>query len=157
MSDCFSLLDWERYASAKEKFLSFDHIVDKGVLAQLTWYSDLKQFERLQMTPQTVLIVDEAGMIGTSQWHDLLSYAHHAGAKVIAVGDDHQFKAIEAGDFFRELKGQSHARGQLFSLNTIRRQKVEWMQRASHCFAELNIQQGLALYEQHGHIHGIVA
>lgn len=144
---------WNRYASAQEKFLSFDRIVDKGVLEQFTWYKDLKQFEHVQMTSNTVLIVDEAGMIGTSQWHDLLSFAHQTGAKIIAVGDDNQYKAIEAGDFFRELKARSHARGQLFSLNTIRRQKVEWMRQASHSFAELNIQQGLSMYEQHGHIH----
>ncbi len=144
---------WERYAFAHETFLSFDRIVDKGVLEQFTWYKDLKQFEHLQLTSKSVLIVDEAGMIGTSQWHDLLSFAHRAGAKIIAVGDDNQFSAIEAGDFFRELKDQSHTRGLLFSLNTIRRQKVEWMRQASHRFAELNIQQGLSMYEQRGHVH----
>ena len=144
---------WERYASAQEKFLSFDRIVEKGALEQYTWYKDLVQFEHLQLTSKSVLIVDEAGMIGTSQWHDILSFAHKAGAKVIAVGDDNQFSAIEAGDFFRELKEQAHVRGQLFSLNTIRRQKVEWMRQASHSFAELNIQQGLSMYEQNGHIH----
>ncbi len=144
---------WDRYASAKENFLSFDRIVNKGVLEQFTWYKDLKQFEHVQMTSKSVLIVDEAGMIGTSQWHDLLSFAHQAGAKIIAVGDDNQFSAIEAGNFFRELKEQSYARGQLFSLNTIRRQKIEWMRQASHSFAELNIQQGLSMYEQQGHIH----
>ena len=144
---------WERYASAQEKFLSFDRIVDKGVLEQFSWYKDLKQFEHLQMTSDTVLIVDEGGMIGASQWRDILSFANKANAKVIAVGDDNQFGAIEAGDFFRELKDQSHARGQLFSLNIIKRQDSEWMRQASHCFSELNIQQGLSMYEQRGHIH----
>ncbi len=144
---------WNTYKDAQEKFLSFDRMVDKGVLEQFEWYQALKQLERYQLTPKTVLIIDEAGMVGTSQWHDLLAHAHRAGAKVIAVGDDHQFKAIEAGDFFRELKERSSECGHLFYLNTIRRQRIEWMRQASHHLAELNIQEGLSLYEQQGHIH----
>ena len=147
------LFCWDRYTTAQDKFYSFTSIIDDGLLKQLDWYHDLQSLEHYQLTKGTILIVDEAGMIGTRQWHELLAHANRVGAKVIAVGDDHQFKAIEAGDFFRELKERAFSNERLFQLHTIRRQRVEWMRDASHLMAELNIQEGLALYEKHGHIH----
>jgi len=125
----------------------------EGGLKQLEWYRDLKRFEGSRMNERTVMIVDEAGMIGTRQWEALLYHAEKAGAKVIAVGDDHQFKAIEAGDFFREIKAKAGASHQLFTLQTIRRQKHAWMCEASRDLSELNIQKTLSTYEQHGHVH----
>jgi ATP-dependent exoDNAse (exonuclease V) alpha subunit len=97
------LYQWNRYQMATERFLSFDSVMEEGLFKQLGWYKDLKRFEAAKLTKDTVLIVDEAGMIGTRQWGELLVHVQQAGAKLIAVGDDNQFKAIEAGDFFREF------------------------------------------------------
>ncbi|MBP9829103.1 MAG: AAA family ATPase, partial [Proteobacteria bacterium] len=147
------IYQWERYHAAQEKFLSFDSVMEEGVFKQLDWYQDLKRFEGLALTDKTVLIVDEAGMVGTRLWNQLLVHAKIAGAKLIAVGDDHQFKAIEAGDFFRELKTQAAVSNTLFELNTIYRQRSAWMQEASTKFANLEIQEALQSYEHHGHVH----
>lgn len=144
---------WGKYQSACDKFLSFDAIVDEGLLKQLDWYKDLKKYEKFALTDKHVVVVDEAGMIGTRQWQELLTHVGNVGAKLIAVGDDHQFKAIEAGDFFREIKAKANEYNRLFSLNTIRRQKADWMIKASTNLAELNISEGLSAYEQNGHIH----
>jgi ATP-dependent exoDNAse (exonuclease V) alpha subunit len=38
-------LIWNSYKSACDKFLSFDAIVDEGILKQLDWYQDLKKYE----------------------------------------------------------------------------------------------------------------
>ncbi len=158
------LYKWDSYQAASEKFLSFNNVMEEGLFKQLQWYKDLQRYGRSQLTKDTVLIVDEAGMVGTRQWGELLTHVQKAGAKLIAVGDDNQFKAIEAGDFFRELKDQAsqaeqQAREQnsqttnLFSLQEIRRQRHEWMRQASHQLAELNISEGLSAYEQQGHIN----
>ena len=69
----FWLYRWERYQAAEEKFLSLNAIMHEGVLKQLDWYRDLKRFESSKLTEATVMIVDEAGMIGTRLWHDLLN------------------------------------------------------------------------------------
>lgn len=152
------LYQWERYQSAQKKFLSFNSVMTEGLFKQLQWYQDLKRYEKAQLTSKSILIVDEAGMIGTRQWNELLAHVKRIGAKLIAVGDDHQFKAIEAGDFFRALKdhaskAQKTDRQQLFELQTIRRQQHAWMRQASHELAQLNVQEALAQYEQRGHIH----
>ena len=147
------IYQWERYQAAQEKFLSFDSVMEEGVFKQLDWYQDLKRFEGSALTNKTVMIVDEAGMVGTRLWNELLVHVKASGAKLIAVGDDNQFKAIEAGDFFRELKTQAAASNTLFELNTIYRQRHEWMKDASMNLANLEMGDALRAYEHQGHIH----
>lgn len=147
------IYQWERYQAAQEKFLSFDSVMEEGVFKQLDWYQDLKRFEESALTNKTVMIVDEAGMVGTRLWNELLVHVKASGAKLIAVGDDNQFKAIEAGDFFRELKTQAAASNTLFELNTIYRQRHEWMKDASMNLANLEVGDALRAYEHQGHIH----
>jgi hypothetical protein len=147
------IYQWERYQAAQEKFLSFDNVMEEGVFKQLDWYQDLKRFEGSALTNKTVMIVDEAGMVGTRLWNELLVYVNRAGAKLIAVGDDNQFKAIEAGDFFRDLKSQASSSNTLFELNTIYRQHHAWMKDASMNLANLEVGEALRAYEHHGHVH----
>src|SRR3546814_873107 len=64
---------------------------------------------REQLGPRDVLVIDEAGMIGTRQMERVLGEAERAGAKVVLVGDAEQLQAIEAGGGFRALAGgQAH-------------------------------------------------
>ena len=148
---------WDRYRQAEQEFLAFNNLISKEVLNQLHWYKELKQFERFALTDTSVFVLDEAGMVGTDQWKRLLEHAKLRNAKVIAVGDDVQCKAIEAGDLFREVIEQTGRNGSLFQLNTIQRQRLDWMRTASEQFATLNTQEGLALYEGKGHIHEVNA
>lgn len=149
------LVRWKAYEEAQEKFLSFNSIVTEGVLKQLEWYQHLKRFERYVLTNKHVVIVDEAGMVGTRQWQELQHYVIKSEAKLIAVGDDHQFKPIEAGDFFREILDCAERAGSLSALKDIRRQKLDWMKEASLQLSRLDIQEALRAYEQQGHIHGV--
>jgi ATP-dependent exoDNAse (exonuclease V) alpha subunit len=146
---------WDKYQEAQAKFLSFDNIVTDGVLKQLDWYKDLTRLEIEQLTAQHVVLVDEAGMIGMRHWQQLLFYVQRAGAKLIAIGDDHQFKPIAAGDFFRELKSMAGSYTIVYTLANIRRQKQAWMQAASTQLAELDIHQALSTYEQKGLVHAL--
>jgi len=49
------------------------------------------------LTSRNVLVIDEAGMVGTRQLARVLERADEAGAKVVLVGDTRQLAAIEAG------------------------------------------------------------
>jgi conjugative relaxase-like TrwC/TraI family protein len=51
----------------------------------------------------SVLIVDEAGMVGTRTLALLAEHAQAAGAKLVLVGDDKQLPEIDAGGAFRGL------------------------------------------------------
>ena len=79
-----------------------------------------------------VLVIDEAGMLGTRQLARVLETAREAGAKVVLVGDSRQLQAIEAGSPFRVLSEQLGAE----TLREIRRQRVDWQRAASMAFAE---------------------
>jgi TrwC relaxase/AAA domain len=59
---------------------------------------------REQLDARTVLVVDEAGMLGSRKLTHLLEHAQQAQAKVVLVGDDRQLAAIDAGGGFRALR-----------------------------------------------------
>ncbi len=140
---------WGIYERAKEKFLSFNSVVNDGMLKQLDWFKDLKRYERAQLKAGDVIIVDEAGMVGTKEWHTILKHAEMFGVKVIAVGDDNQFKPISSGDCFNQFMRQKN----IFHLSEIRRQKEDWQKQVSVEFAKLNTGTALGIYESHGNIH----
>ena len=60
--------------------------------------------ERDAWDRKTVIMVDEAAMIGTRLLSELLAQARTAGAKVILVGDDRQLASLERGGLFAELR-----------------------------------------------------
>ncbi len=56
-----------------------------------------------RLPPNTVLVVDEAAMVGTRLLLQLARQARGADAKLVLVGDHHQLPEIEAGGAFRSL------------------------------------------------------
>ena len=71
-------------------------------------------------------MIDEAGMVGTRQMHQILDHAREAGAKVILVGDNEQLQSIEAGGSFRGIIQRTG----YVELAEVRRQQV--VAEASH-------------------------
>ena len=55
------------------------------------------------LSPGTVVVVDEAAMVGTGKLARLCDHAARDRAKVVLVGDHHQLPAIEAGGTFAAL------------------------------------------------------
>lgn len=60
--------------------------------------------ERLTLNPRDLVIVDEAGMVGTDDLRRLLTATTAAGAKTVLVGDQHQLAPVKArGGMFAQL------------------------------------------------------
>lgn len=57
----------------------------------------------LRLDDRTVLVLDEAAMVGTRQLAALVAEANRAGSKLIAVGDPKQLPEIQAGGLFAAL------------------------------------------------------
>ena len=55
------------------------------------------------LSPRTVLLVDEAGMVGSAELAALIQAADAAQAKLVLVGDHQQLGEIEAGGLYRAL------------------------------------------------------
>ena len=107
--------------------------------------------ERNVLGIDQVLVIDEAGMVGTRQMHKILEHAHEAGAKVILVGDNEQLQSIEAGGSFRGIIQRT---GYL-ELAEVRRQHVEWQKQTTVEFSgnSKQAERALRMYHHHGHIH----
>jgi hypothetical protein len=67
--------------------------------------SFLRDFDRHEahLSPHTVLLVDEASMVGSEQLARLISHADERGAKLVLIGDPEQLGAIEAGGLFAAI------------------------------------------------------
>ena len=87
----------------------------------------MEQGARGQLTSRDVLVIDEAGMVGTRQMERVLSHAAKAGAKIVLVGDQQQLQAIEAGAAFRTI----HERHGGVEISEVRRQLSAWQQDAT--------------------------
>lgn len=101
---------------------------------------------REQLGPRDVLVIDEAGMIGTRQMERVLSHAEQAGAKVVMVGDPEQLQAIEAGAAFRSLAERHGA----VEISEVRRQHQDWQREATRALATGRTGEAIHAYDQHG-------
>lgn len=59
---------------------------------------------RLTLDHRTIVVVDEAGLIGNNQLRELLTYTTAAGTKTVPVGDAHQLSPVrKRGGMFEQL------------------------------------------------------
>ncbi|GLH78115.1 MULTISPECIES: Ti-type conjugative transfer relaxase TraA [unclassified Bradyrhizobium] len=96
-----------------------------------------------------VLVIDEAGMVGTRQLERVLSHAAQAGAKVVLVGDPQQLQAIEAGAAFRSI----HERHGGAEIGEVRRQREDWQRDATRDLATGKVGHALGAYRSRGMVH----
>lgn len=104
--------------------------------------------DRLTLDSRTVLVVDEAGMVGTQQFERLVSAARKANAVLLLVGDARQLSAVSAGGAFEALCqrfGQAE-------LQQITRQKNTKDRQAVKDFAEGKAAAALLPYAETGNL-----
>jgi len=104
---------------------------------------------RDMLTARDVLVIDEAGMVGTRQMERVLSHAADVGTKVVLVGDPQQLQAIEAGAAFRA----THERHGGVEIGEVRRQREGWQQDATRHLATSHMGEAIHAYRDHGMVH----
>lgn len=95
---------------------------------------------------RTLLVVDEAGMVGARDMHALLTAADKAGARVLLVGDTQQLKAVAAGKPFAQLQAAGMTTAEL---REIQRQQEPALKAAVELAAGGQVQASLARIERH--------
>ncbi|WP_342353006.1 Ti-type conjugative transfer relaxase TraA [Legionella busanensis] len=103
----------------------------------------------LTLNARDILVVDEAGMLGSRTMERLTRETQNVGAKLVLVGDWQQLQAIEAGAAFRSIAENY----QYIELNQIRRQTTPWQVDASLHLARGEVDKALYAYDSHDHIH----
>ncbi len=104
---------------------------------------------RVALTPQTVLVVDEAGMVGSRLMYQVVQHVEKTGAKLVLVGDTKQLQPIEAGGAMRAMMlfARQHA-----SLNNVRRQKDPQDRQIVMDIKELRISKALKAMADRGYL-----
>ncbi|QEE43338.1 Ti-type conjugative transfer relaxase TraA (plasmid) [Rhizobium sp. WL3] len=105
---------------------------------------------RDRLDAQSVFVLDEAGMVSSRQMALFVEAIVHAGAKLILVGDPEQLQPIEAGAAFRAIA----ERIGYAELETIYRQREQWMRDASLDLARGYTARAVEAYEAKGKLIG---
>lgn len=106
---------------------------------------DLKH-GRMSLHARSILVVDEAAMVGTRMMRDLVDRVEKTGARLVLVGDAQQLQPIEAGGPFAEMERRLAS----VQLTDIKRQREEWAREAVKDFAGGDAQKGLQAYAERG-------
>ena len=104
---------------------------------------------RGMLTSRDVLVIDEAGMVGTRQLERVLSHAAEAGAKVVLVGDPQQLQSIEAGAAFRSINERHGG----VEIHEVRRQREDWQRDATRDLATGRTGHAIHAYDAHDMVH----
>ncbi|WP_284759982.1 Ti-type conjugative transfer relaxase TraA [Agrobacterium sp. fls2-241-TYG-188a] len=105
---------------------------------------------RVQLDKKTIFVLDEAGMVSSRQMDLFVEAVTRGGAKLVLVGDTEQLQPIEAGAAFRAIADRiGYA-----ELETIYRQREQWMRDASLDLARGNVGKALAAYQSNGKMIG---
>ncbi|UPU01711.1 Ti-type conjugative transfer relaxase TraA (plasmid) [Bradyrhizobium barranii subsp. apii] len=101
---------------------------------------------REQLDDKTIFVLDEAGMVSSRQMALFVEAVVKTGAKLVLVGDPDQLQPIEAGAAFRAIV----ARTGYAELETIYRQREQWMRDASLDLARGRVAEALQAYGANG-------
>ncbi|MCJ2005549.1 MobF family relaxase, partial [Methylobacterium sp. J-092] len=125
-----------------------------GIRAQAIarWRHDRARATRSNAEPGTdaapldrdiLVLVDEAGMVGSRDLEAILSAAQAAGAKVVLVGDRRQLASVAGASGLRAV---AEVIGRSAVLGEVRRQVVDWQRAASVLMARGDAEAGLRAY-----------
>ena len=106
---------------------------------------------RDMLISRDVLVIDEAGMVGTRQMERVLSHAAEAGAKVVLVGDPQQLQSIEAGAAFRS----THQRCGGVEIHEVRRQRNDWQRDVTRDLATGRTGNAIGAYDRRDIVHSV--
>ena len=98
------------------------------------------------LTRSDVLVIDEAGMVGTRQLARFVEAVKQSGARIVLVGDPEQLQPIQAGTPFKEIARDVGAA----RLSEIHRQKQAWQRQASRDLSEGRGGEAIDAYRQQG-------
>jgi Ti-type conjugative transfer relaxase TraA len=96
-----------------------------------------------------VLVVDEAGMVGSRALGRLIDASVAAGCKLVLVGDPHQLPEIQAGGALRMLAERLGAS----ELTENRRQEADWERAALDELRHGEVGAGIVAYGENGKLH----
>lgn len=112
-------------------------------------YVEKAKETNLRLDAKTIIVLDEAAMVGTQQMAKLVEEARKAGSKLVLVGDAGQLQPIDTGAPFPRMGRELG----VAELTDIRRQEEDWAKDAVKKMATGQAQGALAEYAERGLLH----
>ena len=120
---------------------------DQAAIPSVTVAAAKRDLEQGRRLPRGgVLVVDEAGMVGTRDLALLAQAAEEADAKLVLVGADRQLPEIQAGGAFHALAEELSA----LELTEVRRQREAWDRDALAALRYGDVERWARAYRDHG-------
>jgi len=109
---------------------------------------------RAELDNKTVVIVDEAGMVGSKQMSDIINKVQQSGAKLVLVGDEKQLQPIAAGGILHSIDHRVAQVAPQYStaVEDIKRQREDWMKEVVKDAAQGKTGEALEKLDQKGKI-----
>lgn len=123
--------------------------IQSGTVAALLSRLETASRERTgALQAGSIVVIDEAGMVGTSDYSRLLRHVQFAHATLVLVGDPAQLPEIEAGGLFTAL-----ARSATAELRSNHRQDAQWEREALAGLRDGRVGDALDAYQAHDRVH----
>ena len=119
--------------------------IPSSTLTRLLWEAG----ETGGLPKDAVVVVDEAGMVGSRQLAAISDLVEAASGKLILIGDHHQLAEIDAGGLFRALAIRVRA----VELTENVRQEHEWERTALAELRDGSVNRAIAMYHRRGKIN----
>lgn len=135
-------------ASAAKQLEQGSGIGSRTVAGMASFLEYSESVGKQPMPDRCVLVVDEAGMVGTRDLERLMRSVRQTSSTIVLVGDAAQLPEIEAGGLFATLAQQPTA-----ELTTNHRQKAAWERQALTMLRAGHVSAALDVYQAAGRIH----
>nr|WP_303652956.1 MobF family relaxase [Paludisphaera mucosa] len=133
----------------KDMRKGFGEGIECDTLQKTLWLLDVG---KLKLDSKSVVIVDEAAMLGTRQLLKLVEHVKNApGCRLVLAGDPKQLQSIDAGGAFKYLAQKDilgYAR-----LEVIRRQKDEWAREAVSSIEKGDVREAIEAFIKNKRFH----
>jgi conjugative relaxase-like TrwC/TraI family protein len=103
----------------------------------------------LKLDPNTVIVLDEAGMVDSKRLSKLIKLVDETGVKLVLAGDAAQLSSIGAGGLFKEMEGKVPTA----ELTEVHRAHHQWEREAWSEVREGEPGLALARYRAHDRLH----
>lgn len=104
---------------------------------------------KMAVNSNTLIVIDEAGMLGTELSVELFHAVKTSGAKLVLVGDDRQLSSVERGGAFRALLDRYESA----ELKDVRRQTISWQKAVSEDLSRGDVKSAVQLLHQNERIN----
>lgn len=99
---------------------------------------------RFLLPKNSLIVVDEAGMVANSDYQELMRVAATRKCNVILAGDSRQLSSVSRGGMFKVLADKFGS----CEIANIQRQREDWGREVAMCFSRGDAQAGLAVLEK---------